>query len=275
MCFHSFFSATRKVSVSLFEAFDGDPSYLNLRELYNTLVDPASRSKTPDNILKSITLVDSYTDHNITVLYVKEKNSSFLNMAMFAHFSRLPKQLVVFCQSVISVELLHIITIFELCTVLFHVLLIAQLSFYTSARLTNESWSALGYILEAYFLLEMVVRLVALGEKKYFRNTIFVVQFVLNICSLGSLLALGRGYSNSSPSLSYLLTVLFQSMRLVLMLWIERGQDRLRHLMITTARALFLISSVIYVFAIIAQDVFCGVLTSDSGQYLFSVHTEG
>jgi hypothetical protein len=186
----------------------------------------------------------------------------------------LPKRLVALCQAIISVELLELITLFELCTLFFHVLLVVQLSFYTSARLTSEGWSTLGLFLEAYFLLEMTVRLVALGEKKYFRNTIFVVQFVLNVCSLGSLLALGGGYSTSSPSLSYLLTVFFQSMRLVLMLWIERGQDRLRHLMVTTARALFLISSVIYVFAIIAQDVFCGVLTSDTGEHQCIVSIE-
>lgn len=81
-----------------------------------------------------------------------------------------------------------------------------------------------------------------------------------------SLIPLGTNYDTVNTV--YLLAVLFQSMRLVLMLWVERGDDSLRGLMATTARVVFLLSCVLYCFSIIAQDAFCGVLSDDTGTLL-------
>lgn len=60
----------------------------------------------------------------------------------------------------------------------------------------------------------------------------------------------------------FLLTVLVQCARVGLMLWIERGDDKLKILLGVAGRALFLLVSAIYCFGVISQSVFCGVLST-------------
>lgn len=199
---------------------------------------------------------------DVKVLYVQENKSSILTYAAFGSFAVWAEMVAKACQFIISVELWGKVCVYEMISILMHVLLIVQLSFFTSAEGTSLGWTHFGYFLLIYFCWEMVTRMLALGEQVYFRNNVYFIQFVLNVLSFVFMVAMGNNIYGTG--VFFLLTVLIQCFRLGLMLWLERGDDKLKYLFVVGARSIFLLISAIYCFGVLSQDFFCGVLPYDS-----------
>jgi hypothetical protein len=202
----------------------------------------------------------------ICLLYVKEKQSTSFYMPVIASFAGLTaagalQRVAQLARNLFTLELFELVTVFELGTIFSHVLLVVQLSYFSSASLTSIEWAQFGYFLECFFIAEMLLRMLALGEKRFVRNTAFVIQIFLNVAVFGCMVAMGDNIYELTDV--YLLLVLFQCMRLLLVFWMERGEDRLRSITAKAARALFLVFATIYIFSIVAQYAYCGVLSSD------------
>eukprot|EP00597_Dinobryon_sp_UTEXLB2267_P018370 CAMPEP_0201110792 /NCGR_PEP_ID=MMETSP0812-20130820/72008_1 /ASSEMBLY_ACC=CAM_ASM_000668 /TAXON_ID=98059 /ORGANISM="Dinobryon sp., Strain UTEXLB2267" /LENGTH=1526 /DNA_ID=CAMNT_0047373441 /DNA_START=279 /DNA_END=4859 /DNA_ORIENTATION=+ len=199
----------------------------------------------------------------VNVLYVQEARPSLISCDFLSPALReWILKLVRFSQLVISIQLLGSLCIFEFVGLLMHILLIVQLSFFTSTEDTSQGWAGVGYLITAYFVLEMCLRLLAIGEQAYFRNNVFFIQCMLNLLSISFMIAMGPDIHGTNTF--FLLTVLVQCGRLGLMLWIERGDDKLKYLLGVAARSLFLLISAIYCFGVVSQDIFCGVLPADT-----------
>lgn len=160
-------------------------------------------------------------------------------------------------------------------TVVMHLLLLLQLSFFTSMTLSSLPWLRFGYFLEVMFWIEMIVYLVGLGLRRYLRDSVHLSRATVNIGSLGSMIALAatskvsgdssgdQTHVSNTLSAAFLLLVLFQCLRLGLVCVRVRGHGRYRIIIENTFRAFFLFFLVLYFFTILAQTAFCGVLTSD------------
>lgn len=151
-----------------------------------------------------------------------------------------------------------------------HALLLVQLSFFTSITQSNVGWVVFGYFLEIFFWIEMFILLFGLGLRRYFRDSMLLIRFLVNVGSFFSLIALGSNTDRSNNdnifktvSPAYLFVVLFQCIRLGLVCVRVRGHGRYRVIIENTFRALFLFFLVLYIWSVMAQTAFCGVLSDD------------
>lgn len=166
----------------------------------------------------------------VNVIFVRENRGSLFSYESLGITNptcqKYWNQVVRACQTIISAEFLGSICILELVTIFMYVLLIIQLSYFSSNSQSSRAWARLGYFLTAFFLFETVVRIVAIGELTYFRNSVYCLQCALNVLSLVFMAAMGDDIEGNG--VFFMLTVLVQCGRLGLMVWIERGDDKLK-----------------------------------------------
>jgi hypothetical protein len=145
-----------------------------------------------------------------------------------------------------------------------HFLLLIQLCYFASITLSSFSWLLLGYFLEFCFWMEMIIRMIANGEKRYFSDSMHVCRFLINFFSFFFMIFMGNNYNNSTTNGSYLMVILLQCLRLILFCTRIRGNGRYRLAIKNTCTALFLFLLILYFWTIIAQEIFCGVLQDNT-----------
>ncbi|RYH20552.1 ion transporter [archaeon] len=158
-----------------------------------------------------------------------------------------------------------------------HALLLVQLSFFTSISQSSVGWLVFGYFLEIFFWIEMFILMFGFGLRRYFRDSMHLIRFIVNVGSFFSMIAMGATtdrsnnnniYNTISPA--FLFVVLFQCIRLGLVCVRVRGHGRYRVIIENTFRALFLFFLVLYIWSVMAQTAFCGVLSDDDDNVTIS-----
>ena len=138
---------------------------------------------------------------------------------------------------------------------LIKVLLAIQLVF-LSRRQNTLAWIRLGWVLEAFLWMEMLLLMFAWGVDVYFRRGGFGYITSLNVITLIVMILVGSN-SNETFSLSYFLLLIFQSCRFVVFFRYLAGADLFLALVPLLLRVLFLIFCVIYFFAVLGHTRLC------------------
>jgi hypothetical protein len=207
----------------------------------------------------------------ICEISIKNQETSNFTVENFQINSRIHREYLIsiikFCQFLTFQQLVLVklppISILDMVSFVAHVLLLIQLCFWTSITLTNYSWLALLYFLETFFIFEMFVRIIAFGELRFFSDSVQIVRGLINFLSFLFMIVMGNDYRNTTNGW-YLLVVCLQCLRIILFCTKVRGNGRYRLAIKNTSRSLFLLLLFLYFWTIIAQDLFCGVLESDT-----------
>ena len=147
----------------------------------------------------------------------------------------------------------------DLLSLSVHILLIPQVMYISSYSADDASWVKFGWFLEFLFWVDMVIRIVALGELTFLRRESHVARAFINLFSFSLQLDLGYPYLGKDATALRLL-ILIQCFRLFLMFWFEQGASQISKIFKVAARCLFLLFSVIFFFTIYAQHSFCNFI---------------
>jgi hypothetical protein len=207
----------------------------------------------------------------ICEISIKNQETSSFTVESFRTHSLINREslisIIKFCQFLTFQQLivagLQPVSLLDIASFLAHFLLLIQLFYFTSMSMSNSGWLGLLYFLEFFFIAEMCIRIISLGELRFFSDSMQVVRGMINFFTLLFMIIMGNDFSQTTNGW-YLLVVTLQCIRLILFCTRVRGNGRYRLAIKNTARSLFLLFLFLYFWTIIAQDIFCGVLQNDT-----------
>lgn len=146
---------------------------------------------------------------------------------------------------------------------LFRVLLAVQLV-QISGEQGSPSWLRVGWVVQAFLMLESLILLSGLGVSGFVQRSGSLYSLVLNVLSLGFMIAVGpRADQQGHPVFVLLLvTQIFRFFRSFRFL---RDYDFMMSLLPLIVRMLLLFASVVYFFAVIGYTRFCHTFPTDIG----------
>lgn len=212
----------------------------------------------------------------ICEISIKNEETSYLTISFFqtylcCGFMKIHREyfmlIISWCQYLTFQQMilskLQPISILDVISFILHFFLLVQLIYFSSITMSNESWLIFGYFLEIGFWWEMFIRIIALGELRYFNDSVQVIRALINLFTFIFMVLMGSAFANTTNGY-YLLVVTLQCLRLFLFCTRVRGNGRYRLAIKNTSRALSLFLLILYFWTIIAQEVFCGVLSDDT-----------
>lgn len=125
-------------------------------------------------------------------------------------------------------------------------------------------WLQVGWVVQVFLMLESLILISGLGFNEYWRRSGASYSFVLNLLSLGFMIAVGSNASRQGRPVFIMLLVVqvfrfFRSFRFL------RDYDFMMSLLPLIVRMLMLYSSIIYFFAVIGHTRLCHTFPSDIG----------
>eukprot|EP00602_Paraphysomonas_sp_CaronLab_P006194 CAMPEP_0185023064 /NCGR_PEP_ID=MMETSP1103-20130426/5757_1 /TAXON_ID=36769 /ORGANISM="Paraphysomonas bandaiensis, Strain Caron Lab Isolate" /LENGTH=631 /DNA_ID=CAMNT_0027555465 /DNA_START=1154 /DNA_END=3049 /DNA_ORIENTATION=+ len=150
--------------------------------------------------------------------------------------------------------------VFDICVVLSRVLLVIQLVHYSDPD-AHFVWTSLGWALETFFWVEMLLLVFASGWATYLRTHGYGITVAVNISSLGIMASLGSDLTaEKSRSVLYVFLIIIQCFRLTGGVGQIKGAALFNSLTPLIARVVFIIFCVIYFFGVFAFNRFCNAL---------------
>lgn len=155
-----------------------------------------------------------------------------------------------------------------------HICLIFQLA-HVSNPFALRNWHVFGWVLEAFFLLDMLMKYAVFGYRGLGKSKLSrLCETCINLSSFVAILVVasdragvyGEAYiqdpSNPSPALSVM--IIIQSLRFFKLFFLINDQDIFEDIYPTVFRALFILFSVIYFFAVFAHSFFCSDMVASA-----------
>lgn len=145
---------------------------------------------------------------------------------------------------------------FSLVNVVVKVLLVVQCGVISSAGSDTKGWVVVGWIIMLFLWLEMLVKRLAWGQRLYLRRTGFGFTAVLNVVTTVLMVFLGTDNINyGSPE--FILYMILQSSRLLLLFRYLADSDAFRSLFPLVYRIFFIIFCIFYSFSVIGHNRLC------------------
>ena len=155
-----------------------------------------------------------------------------------------------------------------------HICLIIQLANISDPH-ASKNWHVFGWVLEGIFLFDMFMRLAVFGYRGLGKFQLArMCETFINVASFIAILVLASEHSGrygiddtqdvNAPSAALTIVIIIQSMRFFKLFFLVNDQDIFEDIYPTIFRALFILFSVIYFFAIFANSSFCGDMVISS-----------
>ena len=147
---------------------------------------------------------------------------------------------------------------FHIFYVLVKILLVVQCGVISSDNSGISVWIKVGWVIMGLLWGEMLVKLLAWGRRLYLRRTGFGYTAIINIVTTILMITLGSNSINYS-SAAFILYMILQSSRLLLLFRFLADSDAFLSLVPLVYRIFFIIFSIFYVFAVIGYTRLCNV----------------
>ena len=124
------------------------------------------------------------------------------------------------------------------------------------------SWLQVGWVIQAFLMLESLILVSALGINEYLHLSGGLYSLVLNVLSLGFVVAVGTNASQQGRP-AFILLLVVQVFRFFRSFCFLRDYDFMMSLLPLIVRMLLLYASIIYFFAVIGHTRLCNSFPSD------------